>query len=258
MGCVEMTPRMCKNALVRCIDGTDVSIEELLVECIDALTNGSDSRDEHRRLIRLALDSPGIPEGTRSALVRLDERFCLHRPNNPWSMFSTVQESDAFRCGIVDDLSPRVLPQYAYHGTTWGCLEGVLEHGLVPGKKPVWTGQSEESLRVREHSDGGVFFADSWRSAMYSWAFISHKRSRGPKISRKRIPAVIRLDARNLSLEADALATARSWKVAGPVTALDAEVIIGFDIGFPRWVPLRVAASATSGASTIGIRDSAV
>lgn len=242
-----MTRHICEDALgVSVISGTHVTIEELLSECLDALFPGGDDRDEHRRLIGLALSSHSMPERTRSALVQLDERFRLHHPTNPWCMFPSPNERDAFQLGILEGLAPRVLPQYAYHGTTVGCLEGVFEHGLVPGKKPIWTGQSEEALRVREHSDGGVFFTDSWRSAMHWWAFIAHKRSRGPKTSRKRMPAVIRLNARNLKLEVDALATALSWKVSGPVRAVHAEVIIGFDIGFPRWVPLRLAVSSSN------------
>jgi hypothetical protein len=253
-----MTHRTCEDALgVSEIGGTHVSIEELLSECLDALSPGGKGRDEHRRLIGLALSRQSIPERTRSALVQLDERFRLHQQDHPWAMFQTREEAGAFRRRIDEGLAARVLPQYVYHGTTVGHLESILALGLIPGKNPIWTGQSEEAIQIREHSNGSVFFSDSWRGAMYTWAFVAHKRTRGPKTSRKRLPAVIRLDSRNLSLEADALAAARSWKVSRPVPTLDAEVIIGFDIGFPCWVPLRLAVSSMSGPSTIGIRDSA-
>jgi hypothetical protein len=253
-----MKHRTCKDALgLSDSGGASVSIEELLSECLDALSLGGESRDEHRRLIGLALSMQGIPERTRSALMQLDERFRLHRPDNPWAMFQTREAAGAFRRGIDEGLAARVLPQYVYHGTTVGRLESILALGLLPGKNPIWKGQSDGAVRIREHSNGSVFFSDSWRGAMYTWAFAAHLHTRGPKISRKRMPAVIRLDSRALSLEADALATARSWKVSRQVSTHDAEVIIGFDIGFPCWMPLHLAVSETSVPSVIGIRDSA-
>ena len=90
---------------------------------------------------------------------------------------------------------------------------------------------------------------------MHTWAFVAHSCSRGPTNSRKRLPAVIRINARTISLDADSL-TAHSWKASGPVTARAAEVISGFDIGFPRWVPLHVAALSHGGAKVLGVCDS--
>ena len=205
-----MTPPIHDDTLLCGCDGLPVSIEELLVECVDALALGSDSLVEHHRLIDLALGTPGMSKRVRSVLLRLDERLRLHDPTVPWSMFLTAQDRELFRLGIVQELAPRVLPRYAYHGTTVRCLESILEHGLIPGEKPVWKGQSEEQRRVRKHSDGGVFFTDTWRAAMHTWAFVAHSSSRGPTKSRKRMPAVIRINACTISLVKDPLSSAAS------------------------------------------------
>lgn len=129
-------------------------------------------------------------------------------------------------------------PAYVYHGTVAGRLRSIYEHGLIPGKVPVWKGQGEQDQLIRSISDAAVFFSLTWSNALGTWAFIAHKCSRGPKASIKRAPAVIRLSTKNLHLERDPAALNPSWMVRGTVPVPGAEVIIGFDTLRPVWRPL--------------------
>jgi hypothetical protein len=221
-----------------------MNMDELLVECLDALNSYGESREEHCRLLQAALDTDEMTEKSRSALARLRTRLNSHVSNNPWSMFQTNEERLAFKQSIVQDLSSQNLPSYAYHGTIVKNLKGIAEDGLQPGRSPVWTGKADTSANVRANSDSEVFFSEGWREAMGMWAYTAHAKSRGPKNGVNRKPVVIRISRAKIALERDPLARNPSWMVKGSVSVQDAEVIIGFDVEFPQWVPLHIAAAS--------------
>lgn len=215
-----------------------MTVEDLIHECIEALTYCDNSRDEHRRQIGLALASEGLPDNVIECLKQLDQRLGLHNSNSLWSMFPESDEQAEFLEQIHSLVADLNLPRYAYHGTTAGRLPSIYKEGLVPGKLPVWKGSSAQDALVRQNSDSGVFFSSNWRSALHNWALIAHLSSRGPKASIKRAPAVIRIRTDQLSLESDPVATQASLMVRGVVPTDTAEAIIGFDTSFPIWRPL--------------------
>ena len=215
-----------------------MTIEELILECLEALHFCENNRFEHRRQISLALTAGGLPEGVKEALRLLDERLGKHNGLSPWSMFESTSEQAAFKKHIYSLIPDTVVPQYVYHGTTAGRLPSIHKEGLIPGKEPVWKGGTEHDSMVRQNSDGGVFFSSLWRNAMHHWARAAHHSSKGPKASIKRAPAVIRIRKDQLPLEVDPAATQPSLMVRGVVPVDTAEVIIGFDTAFPIWRPL--------------------
>lgn len=220
-----------------------MSINELLVECLDALNFSDESRKEHCRQIQVALDTQEMSKNDLSAFIRLSDRLSLHVSGNPLSMFNSSIERLAFEQNITQELTFKNLPRYVYHGTIFRNLEGIAESGLKPGERPVWN-RKDIDESVRKSSDSGVFFADSWRVAMGHWAHIAHRKSQGPKAGLNRKPVVIRINREKLALERDPLASSPSWLVRGSVPVEDAEVIMGFDVGFPQWVSLHFATTA--------------
>lgn len=217
-----------------------MSLQELLLELLDALNYDSHGRDEHRRRIALAVHDPKMAHGIREALRQLDGRFERYRRDHLFSMFGSLygNERDEFVTRIRALISEISLPQFVYHGTVRGKLDGIKREGLIPGHSPVWQGTDEKMKLVRAVSDQGVFFATSWRAAM-GWADWAHRHSRGRKDSLKRQHVVIRLKADGLSLQPDPAATSPSLVVLGPVPVEGAEVISGNTTSFPTWVPLR-------------------
>lgn len=209
--------------------------QELLVECLDALTLCPNGREQHRAHVREALASAGLSEGIQSALQLMDQRFSMYRRGDPQCMFVSRDDQDQFERQIAELTSALNLPRYVYHGTTAGRLQSICAEGLLPGRAPVWQGASEEEEVLRLLSDDGVFFAQSWRSAMHTWAYVAHLRSRGRKDSLKRVPAVIRMPATGLDLEKDPCAATPCWMVRERVPVEGAEVIVGLDTSFPQW-----------------------
>ena len=222
-----------------------MNINELLVECLDALSSCEGSTEEHCRLIQIALDTQKLAKNDRNALTRLRTRLNLHVSGAPWSMFNSIEERLTFKQSIAQELTFENLPDYVYHGTIARNLKGIAENGLKPGERPVWNSKDLDES-IRKSSDSGVFFSDSWRVAMGVWAFNAHHKSRGPKAGFNRMPVVIRIHRANLALERDPLAANPSWMFRGSVPVQDAEVIMGFDVGFPEWVPLHLAARSTN------------
>jgi hypothetical protein len=222
-----------------------MNINELLVECLDALSSSEGSTEEHCRLIQVALDTQKLAKNDRNALTRLRTRLNLHVSGIPWSMFNSNEERLNFKQSITNELTFKNLPEYVYHGTIARHLKSIAEIGLQPGKSPVWSGKGI-SESVRKSSDSGVFFTDSWRVAMGNWAYMAHRKSRGPKAGANRKPVVIRINRAKLILERDPLALSASLMVKGSVAVHDAEIIMGFDVGLPEWVPLHLAARSTN------------
>lgn len=231
------------NKYLSC-NATVVSIEELLVECLEALVYDAGSREKHLCLIEKSLITHDNNEGIQSALALLKARLALHRPDNIWGMFQTTEEHAAFQSAIIHRVLPLKIPKYLYHGTTVGRLKGIAKNGLIPGKVPVWKGQSVKDSEIRKNSNSGVFFANNWRAAMHNWAYIAHLRSRGPRDSLGRKPTVIRISAEKINLVVDPLAAAPSLMVKGSVLEKGVEVAIGFDVDFPKWVPLELVAAS--------------
>lgn len=222
-----------------------MNINELLVECLDALSSCEGSTEEHCRLIQVALDTQEMSKNDRNAMTRLRTRLNLHDSDIPWSMFDSNEARLAFKRSIIQELTFQNLPDYVYHGTIARNLKSIDEIGLQAGVNPVWRGKGI-SESVRKSSDSGVFFTDSWRVAMGNWAYMAHQKSRGPKAGANRKPVVIRINRAKLDLERDPLALSASWMVKGSVPVQDAEVIMGFDVEFPEWVPLHLAARSTN------------
>lgn len=222
-----------------------MNINELLVECLDALIFSYESRKEHCRLVKVALDTQELSKNARSALIHLSDRLSLHNSGNPLSIFNSAKERLAFEQSIRQELNFKNLPSYIYHGTIARNLKGIAENGLKPGERPVWTSKDLDES-IRKSSDSGVFFSDNWRVAMGVWAFHAHHKSRGPKAGANRKPVVIRIQRAKLALERDPLAANPSWMFRGIVPVQDAEVIMGFDVEFPKWVPLHFAATSTN------------
>lgn len=99
-----------------------MTVEELLVECLVALTYCENSRAPHRERIRITLDTADLSDNVREALTRLNGRLALHTSSNPWKFFESVGASMTFEREIRDLVADLNLPRYVYHGTIAGRL----------------------------------------------------------------------------------------------------------------------------------------
>jgi hypothetical protein len=123
--------------------------------------------------------------------------------------------------------------RYVYHGTVYGRLTSIAEHGLMPAMRPLW----RHTPRVRDHRKSSVFFTTTWRGAVW-WADVAHRHSRGPRASLGRRPVVVRVPTDGLALERDNLATAPNCMlVRGIVSVANADVLTEL-AGYPKWRPL--------------------
>jgi len=122
---------------------------------------------------------------------------------------------------------------YVYHGTVFGRLASIAEHGLIPAMRPV----SRHTARVRNHGKRAIFFTTTWRGAVW-WADVAHRHSPGPRASPGRRPVILRVPADGLALQHDSSATAPNCMlVRGVVPIADADVLTEL-AGYPNWEPL--------------------
>ena len=216
-----------------------VSLDELLVECIDALRVpawDSEDRAEHLRLLRAHTRRRNISMEVRSLLKHVSHELGARSPID----FVFDDRSRLRREALVaevlesEDLN---IPRFAYHGTICGRLASIAELGLRPAFKPVWK-DPDLAARCAEF----VFLADTWRGAA-GWAQTAHLHSRGRRDGFHRRPVIIRISATGLDLEVDRVATAPgNLQVRGPVSVESAVVFVGPLLsGYPHWRPLAEA-----------------
>jgi hypothetical protein len=218
-----------------------VNLDELMVECIDALQGaGWDGRErsEHLEHIEKALQIADAQSDTAELLRAVAAHF---RENALISELKQALVSGEKSAALAEALKQKVgsVP-YVYHGTVLGRLSGIAREGLVPGKFPVWKKQHVPGNFLKS----SVFFTTTWRGAM-SWAEATHSCSKGRRDGPYRTPAVIRLPASGLILQPDPRATASGcFMVSGTVHSDDACVIVGRVRGFPTWRPIHDAVEA--------------
>lgn len=211
-----------------------MSFDDLLLECIDALEHPSmdgDDRETHLQLVGAAVNDNHLDAALRKVLLEVVDIF-RHQ-----GMVHPLDDPDPRTERLVTALTHEAgeaVPRYVYHGTIFGRLPLIAKEGLVPGGSKVWR-QGEE---LRPHCDSAVFFTPSWREAI-QWAMAAHCHSHGPSKGRHRMPAIIRLPANGLALEPDPRAAAPGClMVRSSVPLADPHVILGKLSGFPNWRPL--------------------
>ena len=207
-------------------------LNELLIECAEALRNPGHEREGHLGHIDLALRNSELTEEAGILLRAVARKFQEHRRIPP---MSHMARSDCEAGDIAEAIEAFVGPRNrVYHGTICGRLADITLNGLVPGKQRNWSSRFVPD----DHLEGFVFFTNTWRGAM-NWAQCAHAKSRGPKDGFHRTLAVIRLSTVGLTLQPDPLAMAPGClKVQGTVPVTDAVVITGESRGYPEWEKL--------------------
>lgn len=214
-----------------------MNTKELLEECADVIAGGiflRTIRPELLEQVNLALAETGSEAGSADALSAAKRE--LHRRDVAHGLTRRQQTLvDRLRstAGAIEG------PRYMYHGTTYGRLASIRDSGLKAGSGGIWDRYPHLKSRCAEF----VFLADRWRIAAF-FASASRASARGPRISRARLPVVLRMNADNLSVEPDPLAALRGcWTVRGPLAPADFDVTIGGGNFLPQWVSLDVALS---------------
>lgn len=217
-----------------------VSFDELLLECVDALVTPSMEgawRERHLLLLDEASKEPRHSEQLQETLKEVADIF-----RNPGSVNSTHDphspkaRAEILAATLIQELG-QAASRYIYHGTIWGRLSGIANEGLVPGRFTVWN----NDVASRQYCDSAVFFTTSWRRAVW-WADAAHHCSRGRRDSKHRRPVIIRILADGLRLEPDQRAVFPGClMVRSTVGLVDPHVMFGQFSGFPIWRPLSEA-----------------
>lgn len=217
------------------ISVNDIGTEDVLMELADALEGAivdASDRESHYQRLAAILDShiatPQLIKLLHITEARMRDLSAL-RVIDFVAVDRTVDREIASKLRSFALCARR----YAYHGTVFGRLASIAEHGLMPVMRPV----SRHTLRVRNHRKGAVTFTTTWREAVW-WADVAHRHSLGPRASPSRRPVVIRIPTDGLALECDNLATARNCIfVRGIVSIASADVLTEL-AGYPKWQPL--------------------
>lgn len=210
-------------------------LHETLVECFDALMHPFDwdgGREDHIKALDDCIVNTELPDSLRPLI----EQTLVQFRKGPVHVLDegACKPSQELAIQLAAWMNKANLPRFVYHGTTFGCLDGIEKEGLIPGAKPVW----KEEFAPREHCDGAVFFELTWRGA-WGWATIAHKVAEGYHEDKQRIPAVIRTPMADLPLEPDPEASSPySVMVRSSVTLQEASVFVGERPGYPAWRPL--------------------
>ncbi|OAN49955.1 hypothetical protein A6A05_01685 [Magnetospirillum moscoviense] len=213
-----------------------MDLDELLIECIDALGGpgwDGNERQDHLTFIQQVIEGGDAPAEICDLLQSVATYF---------REVATVPEMEQALGNrqrpnaLAAELRRRVRDDaYVYHGTIYGRLAGIAREGLIPGKAPVW----KERHVPSDFLTSSVFFTSSWRGAM-TWAETACHCSRGRRDGLHRTPVVVRLPALGLDLQPDPRATTLGClMVAGTVPSNRAHVIVGATRGFPIWRPLQ-------------------
>jgi hypothetical protein len=184
-----------------------IGLNELLLECADALTVPTwdhDKREEHVALIEETLLRENTPHEIRELLRSAAEIF---REDQKKRAIAFAADNIRHTVGLklAASIQSKVdcpMPAFIYHGTIYGRLTDILNNGLLPRKNPVWKEEDVPGKRIAK----AVFFDLTWRGAL-GWAEIAHLKSKGRRAGRHRTPVVIRLSTGQLVLEQDPFAT---------------------------------------------------
>lgn len=206
-----------------------MELEELLVECLDALSAPAwdpRQRDGHIRAALTYARDPRTPAELSCLLVSVSDR--LKALAHIQGFAFSAQEDDALVPELRRAVSDLRLNRYVYHGTAFGRLASIQKDGLVPGRLPVWRQKD-----VRVHAASAVFFEVSWRRAAW-WAHVTSGHSRGPRAGKGRMPVVIRIPSNGLELRTDSRPRAgEALMVGGVVSVQKADVFVAPLHGIP-------------------------
>jgi hypothetical protein len=209
---------------------------DVLLEIADALDMAiidARRRESHYSHIGAILESDAASSRVKALMELAEARMRILACLSEMEIAVADRADDHL---IASELCSIAFPRrpYVYHGTVFARLLSISERGLVPAMYPVW----KNSLAVRNHSAGAVFFTTSWRLAV-SWADVAHRTSRGPRGSRGRRRVIVRVPAESLALEPDPLAASPNCLlVRSVVSTLNADVLIDLK-GYPDWTPLK-------------------
>jgi hypothetical protein len=216
----------------------DTETQNALVELADALEGVAfdpTDRKAHYHRIAAILKSNSADTDLIKLLKATAARMRKLSTMRTADFISLNRTADQRLASGLRALAPSA-PHYIYHGTVFARLVSILEHGLIPAKRPVW----RNTPAIKKHSRSAVFFATTWRGAAW-WADVAHLHSRGPRISQGRRPVVLRLPSQGLLVERDTLAAApHCLLVRGPVSIKGAEVLTTLS-GYPEWKSLETA-----------------
>jgi hypothetical protein len=217
------------------ISVNDIGTEDVLMELADALEGAivdASDRESHYQHLAAILDSniatPQLIKLLHIAEARMRDLSTL-RVIDFVAVDRTVDREIASKLRSFALRARR----YVYHGTVFGRLASIAEHGLTPAMRPI----SRRALKVRNHRNGAVSFTTTWRGAVW-WADATHRHSPGPRASPSRRPVVVRVPTDGLALECDNLAAAPNCIfVRGIVSMASADVLTEL-AGYPKWQPL--------------------
>lgn len=220
-----------------------VSFDDLLLECIDALKNPSvdgDQREAHIMCLNKAAVAPDVSEELQDTLKKVAETFRNGRGCNLLScLLSPNDHGESLAATLAKELG-QVASRYVYHGTIYGRLAKIAQEGLVPGRYKVW----KDDFVPRSHCDSAVFFTSTWRGAA-QWAEVAQAHSSSKK-DKYRTPVIIRVATSGLALGPDPRAAAPGClMVRSSVPLADPHVILGKLSGFPNWRPLAEVLATT-------------
>ncbi len=212
------------------------AVAEVLIECADALELANvDRGDRGAHFTRIAslLASGHVPSRVSELLRAVEARMRVLSTLHQVDIALTDRPLDRELAAELR-LRAEPAPAYVYHGTVFGRLVSIAEHGLVPAMKPVW----RDRAHVRAHASQAVFFTPTWRGAV-NWAEAAHHHARGRRDSRARRPVVVRIPSVALVIEPDPLAAVPGCLlVRGTVSTETADVFIAPLTGYPTWRPL--------------------
>lgn len=196
---------------------------QALIGCVERIIGSHQIPDETRALLARALTHlRAQPEGVHP----LD---CHGKVPTPQSELSAL---------LLMHYRALVNTDYLFHGTVWGKLASIHDHGLVPGRAPVW----KRLAHVRRHSDSAVFFTDNF-SAAAGFARIAFNASPGRRNSAKRAPVVLRIIRPTSGVEPDQVAAMPGcWLIRSDVDVAGASVALASDSHLAAvWHPLKRA-----------------
>lgn len=218
------------------LSANDAQVLDLVLECADALLCpmwDHEEREGHLGAISVALSSKVLSPELHRLLSEAAAALKVHANASIIDLFGNKRDGAIELAQKLHALVP-IEMRYLFHGTAFGRLAKISAEGLSPGHKTNWEGMVDE-----EHLQGAAFFDQTWRGA-FDWAHTACMRMKGPKSSKGRQPAVLRIRRGELSVEPDLRAAKPGcFLVRGSVCTYDAEVLVGVQKGFPRWSPLR-------------------
>lgn len=216
-----------------------IDLSEILLELIDALSHplcDSVPTDLHVGIVRAASEVVEHHDPKLSSILLIAGSLLNSRPQ--------LNEAEVALSGppagwtsVIEDLKAKRAElagvDYVFHGTILGRVRSIAEHGLMPGREPVWSKRG-----LAKWSAQAVFFASTWRAAS-DWASMAHEHSRGPRDGMHRKPVVVRVPTIDLTLEPDIVTTRPDSLMVRNLVATDnADVLL---IGYrtlPVWRPI--------------------